>query len=136
MLCAVHHRLIHHSHWEIRMLDGLPEFIPPSWIDRTRTPRRRPPPLLQRGMRPCARLPIPHSARWVAADPGWAVLADEGTGGGSAGLAGPLHRGGPPCSAPHSAPAARPSSRSGPNTGAPPTAAAGAVRARRSPRVV
>ncbi|MCE3555718.1 HNH endonuclease [Pseudonocardia sp. RS11V-5] len=47
MLCAVHHRLIHHSHWEVRILDGLPEFIPPSWIDLTRTPRRRPPPLLQ-----------------------------------------------------------------------------------------
>ncbi|MCE3556287.1 HNH endonuclease [Pseudonocardia sp. RS11V-5] len=47
MLCAVHHRLIHHSHWEALMADGLPEFIPPSWIDLSRTPRRRPPPLLQ-----------------------------------------------------------------------------------------
>ncbi|MCE3552081.1 HNH endonuclease, partial [Pseudonocardia sp. RS11V-5] len=47
MLCAIHHRLIHHSHWEVRMVDGLPEFIPPSWIDLSRTPRRRPPPLLQ-----------------------------------------------------------------------------------------
>ncbi|MEU7815618.1 DUF222 domain-containing protein [Pseudonocardia sp. NPDC049154] len=46
MLCTVHHRLIHHSLWEIRMVDGLPEFIPPSWIDRSRTPRRRPPPVL------------------------------------------------------------------------------------------
>ncbi|MEU7815671.1 DUF222 domain-containing protein [Pseudonocardia sp. NPDC049154] len=46
MLCTVHHRLIHHSHWEIRMPDGLPEFLPPSWIDRSRTPRRRPPPVL------------------------------------------------------------------------------------------
>ncbi|WP_271214885.1 HNH endonuclease signature motif containing protein [Pseudonocardia halophobica] len=46
MLCTVHHRLIHHSHWEVRMVDGLPEFLPPSWIDRTRTPRRRPPPVL------------------------------------------------------------------------------------------
>jgi hypothetical protein len=47
MLCTVHHRLIHHSHWEVRMVDGLPEFVPPSWIDRSRTPRRRPPPTLQ-----------------------------------------------------------------------------------------
>jgi hypothetical protein len=47
MLCAVHHRLIHHSLWQVRMVAGLPEFIPPSWIDRTRTPRRRPPPALQ-----------------------------------------------------------------------------------------
>jgi 5-methylcytosine-specific restriction protein A len=47
MLCAVHHRLVHHSLWEIRMVDGRPEFIPPSWIDRSRTPRRKPPPLLQ-----------------------------------------------------------------------------------------
>ncbi|GAA2847803.1 HNH endonuclease signature motif containing protein [Pseudonocardia halophobica] len=46
MLCSVHHRLIHHSHWEVRMVDGLPEFLPPSWIDRSRTPRRRPPPVL------------------------------------------------------------------------------------------
>ncbi|MFB9744465.1 DUF222 domain-containing protein [Pseudonocardia sulfidoxydans] len=42
MLCGEHHRLIHHTHWEVRMVHGLPEFIPPSWIDRTRTPRRRP----------------------------------------------------------------------------------------------
>lgn len=42
MLCAVHHRLVHHSLWEVRMVDGLPEFVPPSWIDRERRPRRRP----------------------------------------------------------------------------------------------
>ncbi|MCW0211791.1 MAG: HNH endonuclease [Pseudonocardia sp.] len=46
MLCAVHHRLVHHSRWEVRMVGGLPEFVPPSWIDRGRTPRRRPPPVL------------------------------------------------------------------------------------------
>ena len=42
MLCSEHHRQIHHTHWEVRMANGLPEFIPPSWIDRSRTPRRRP----------------------------------------------------------------------------------------------
>jgi hypothetical protein len=47
LLCAVHHRLIHHSLREVRMADGLPEFIPPSWIDRERRPRTRPSPVVQ-----------------------------------------------------------------------------------------
>ncbi|MFR9801952.1 DUF222 domain-containing protein [Pseudonocardia sp. RS010] len=46
-LCAMHHRLVHHSLWEVRMVDGLPEFVPPSWIDRERRPRRRPSPVVQ-----------------------------------------------------------------------------------------
>lgn len=41
MLCRVCHRLIHHSEWEVRMLDGRPEFIPPGWIAPDRQPRRR-----------------------------------------------------------------------------------------------
>ncbi|MFD9888752.1 DUF222 domain-containing protein [Amycolatopsis sp. NPDC059027] len=41
LLCSVHHKLIHHSPWEVRITtDGLPEFIPPAWLDATRTPRR------------------------------------------------------------------------------------------------
>ncbi|MBA3574851.1 MAG: DUF222 domain-containing protein [Pseudonocardiales bacterium] len=40
MLCKAHHRQIHHTDWEIRNRDGLPEFIPPRWIDPTQTPRR------------------------------------------------------------------------------------------------
>jgi hypothetical protein len=42
MLCGYHHRLIHHSDWQIRInpKDGLPEFIPPSYIDAARIPRR------------------------------------------------------------------------------------------------
>jgi hypothetical protein len=41
LLCAEHHRLIHHSDWEIVMAaDGHPECIPPAYIDPTRTPRR------------------------------------------------------------------------------------------------
>ncbi|MFD9892734.1 DUF222 domain-containing protein [Amycolatopsis sp. NPDC059027] len=41
LLCSIHHRLIHHSEWEVRITtDGLPEFIPPVWLDATRTPRR------------------------------------------------------------------------------------------------
>jgi hypothetical protein len=46
MLCRVHHRLLHHSEWIVRIRDGLPEFIPPAWIDPERRPRRRPLPHL------------------------------------------------------------------------------------------
>lgn len=41
MLCKIHHRLLHHSEWLVRIRDGLPEFIPPTWIDLERRPRRR-----------------------------------------------------------------------------------------------
>jgi hypothetical protein len=41
-LCRVHHRLIHHSGWIVRIRDGLPEFIPPKWIDPLQVPRRNP----------------------------------------------------------------------------------------------
>ena len=46
MLCRIHHRLLHHSDWIVRIRDGLPEFIPPAWIDAQRRPRRRPLPHL------------------------------------------------------------------------------------------
>jgi hypothetical protein len=42
MLCKVHHRLIHHSGWVVRIRDGLPEFIPPKWICAEQRPRRNP----------------------------------------------------------------------------------------------
>ena len=42
MLCRVHHRLIHHSGWIVRIRDGIPEFIPPRWIDPQQKPRRNP----------------------------------------------------------------------------------------------
>ncbi|MDQ4116838.1 MAG: HNH endonuclease [Actinomycetota bacterium] len=41
MLCRAHHRLVHHAGWTVRMPHGLPEFIPPAWIDAGRRPRRR-----------------------------------------------------------------------------------------------
>jgi hypothetical protein len=41
MLCWTHHRMVHQSDWEVRMHDGLPEFIPPKWIDYSQTPRRK-----------------------------------------------------------------------------------------------
>jgi hypothetical protein len=42
LLCGQHHRLIHHSEWEVRMANGYPEFIPPGWLDGPRTPRTNP----------------------------------------------------------------------------------------------
>ena len=41
MLCRVHHRQIHFTEWIVRIRDGLPEFIPPRWIDPQQRPRRR-----------------------------------------------------------------------------------------------
>jgi Domain of unknown function (DUF222)/HNH endonuclease len=41
MLCRFHHRQIHSSQWICRIRDGLPEFIPPTWIDPQQRPRRR-----------------------------------------------------------------------------------------------
>ncbi|MBW6439872.1 HNH endonuclease [Actinoplanes hulinensis] len=42
LLCGHHHRLIHDdAGWRIRVAsDGRPEFLPPSWLDRERRPRR------------------------------------------------------------------------------------------------
>ena len=41
MLCKVHHRQIHFTEWVVRIRDGLPEFIPPKFVDPTGTPRRK-----------------------------------------------------------------------------------------------
>ena len=41
MLCRFHHRQIHSTGWICRIRDGLPEFMPPAWIDPQRRPRRR-----------------------------------------------------------------------------------------------
>ncbi|MFC3764602.1 HNH endonuclease signature motif containing protein, partial [Tenggerimyces flavus] len=41
LLCGYHHRLIHQGAWQVRIaLDGLPEFLPPDWIDPQRQPLR------------------------------------------------------------------------------------------------
>jgi hypothetical protein len=41
LLCRHHHRLIHHTRWTVRLgHDGLPEFIPPQFIDPHQRPRR------------------------------------------------------------------------------------------------
>jgi 5-methylcytosine-specific restriction protein A len=41
MLCRAHHRQIHSTEWVVRIRDGLPEFIPPRWLDPRQVPRRR-----------------------------------------------------------------------------------------------
>jgi hypothetical protein len=49
-LCRFHHRLLHReSGWTVRIRDGIPEFIPPAWIDKARQPRRKPLPHLTAG---------------------------------------------------------------------------------------
>jgi hypothetical protein len=40
LLCGRHHRLIHHSDWECAIVNGRPEFYPPTYIDPLRGPRR------------------------------------------------------------------------------------------------
>jgi hypothetical protein len=34
LLCRWHHRLIHHSGWQVRIRDHLPEFLPPEFLAR------------------------------------------------------------------------------------------------------
>jgi Domain of unknown function (DUF222) len=40
LLCSHHHATVHHDGWSIEMMGGLPWFVPPAWIDSTRTPRQ------------------------------------------------------------------------------------------------
>jgi hypothetical protein len=41
LLCGHHHRIIHRGHWAVRLAaDGTPEFIPPTYVDPHRRPRR------------------------------------------------------------------------------------------------
>ncbi len=41
LVCPLHHRLVHQGAWEIRIAtDGVPEYLPPAWIDPARAPRR------------------------------------------------------------------------------------------------
>ena len=41
LLCGYHHRLVHRGHWTVRLAaDGLPEFIPPTYVDPQQRPRR------------------------------------------------------------------------------------------------
>ncbi|GAA5189914.1 hypothetical protein GCM10023322_43760 [Rugosimonospora acidiphila] len=41
LLCAHHHRVIHQGDWQVKIApDGLPEFIPPRYLDPDQQPRR------------------------------------------------------------------------------------------------
>jgi hypothetical protein len=40
LVCRHHHRTFEREGWQIRMQHGIPYWIPPAWIDPTRTPRR------------------------------------------------------------------------------------------------
>ncbi|RZS38919.1 uncharacterized protein DUF222 [Herbihabitans rhizosphaerae] len=40
LLCRFHHTIIHEQDWEIVMRNGLPHYIPPTWIDPQRKPIR------------------------------------------------------------------------------------------------
>jgi uncharacterized protein DUF222/HNH endonuclease len=40
LLCRLHHLMLHHSAWTVHIRDGLPEFIPPKWIDPQQKPIR------------------------------------------------------------------------------------------------
>jgi hypothetical protein len=40
LVCGYHHREFERGGWTCRMVDGQPHWIPPAWIDPTRTPRR------------------------------------------------------------------------------------------------
>lgn len=57
LLCWYHHRSLHQSGWEIRIVDGLPQVRAPGWLDRTRTWRDPRP--AGRAPRPPGRLPRP-----------------------------------------------------------------------------
>jgi hypothetical protein len=41
LVCRYHHRVLHHSDWEVRLgPDGRPEYLPPETLDPERRPRR------------------------------------------------------------------------------------------------
>ncbi|WP_146771087.1 HNH endonuclease signature motif containing protein [Prauserella muralis] len=40
LLCETHHRLIHHSGWDITLIDGAAHYVPPGYLDPERAPRR------------------------------------------------------------------------------------------------
>ncbi|WP_245975570.1 HNH endonuclease signature motif containing protein [Amycolatopsis palatopharyngis] len=40
LLCAKHHRELHHTGWSVRIRHGTPEFTPPEWLDPEQQPLR------------------------------------------------------------------------------------------------
>ncbi|WP_172457425.1 HNH endonuclease signature motif containing protein [Pseudonocardia sp. N23] len=47
MLCRACHRLLHHAGRDVRLRNGIPEFIPSRWIDHGRRPHSRAPTVVQ-----------------------------------------------------------------------------------------
>jgi len=42
LLCSTHHSLIHHSDWQVNLASGVPEFIPPRYLDPHQQPAATP----------------------------------------------------------------------------------------------
>ncbi|GAB3507605.1 HNH endonuclease signature motif containing protein [Amycolatopsis cihanbeyliensis] len=61
LLCWFHHNLVHHTEWQIRIRNGLPEFLPPAFLDPERRPRRN---LLHRQGKEAAGTHPESAARW------------------------------------------------------------------------
>ena len=40
LLCDYHHDRIDSHGWQIIMIEGVPWFVPPAWLDAEQTPRR------------------------------------------------------------------------------------------------
>ncbi|HEY5454026.1 MAG TPA: DUF222 domain-containing protein [Acidothermaceae bacterium] len=40
LLCSQHHDVVHHDGWEITMINAMPWFIPPPWIDPDQAPQQ------------------------------------------------------------------------------------------------
>lgn len=40
LVCAHHHDVVHHDSWTITMINAMPWFIPPPWIDPDQTPQQ------------------------------------------------------------------------------------------------
>jgi hypothetical protein len=40
LLCRWHHREFERRGWDVRIVDGMPEWIPPPWLDAQQRPRR------------------------------------------------------------------------------------------------
>jgi hypothetical protein len=40
LVCGYHHTLVHQGEWTTRMIDGVPHFVPPPWIDPYQHPQR------------------------------------------------------------------------------------------------
>ncbi|MCP2241302.1 HNH endonuclease signature motif containing protein [Lentzea aerocolonigenes] len=42
LLCRHHHTLVHQSKWDVKLVNGIPTFYAPDWLDPQQKPRRNP----------------------------------------------------------------------------------------------